>query len=155
MHCHVGLVADFLVDPAMAGMRIVEGSESASLQASFQAINLALLTGPKVKELGLCWSSLTMETQQWQVVMLDNDFTHLLLQDARLESARLCFGPFSATCASCAIESLREMSSLRGRVIRSGGQAFSVTIWSLLSILTATRRLDLMAAGVSKWLRSL
>ncbi len=42
------------------------------MQASFQAINLALLTGPKV-------------------VMLDNDFAHVLLADERLEQAQCAF----------------------------------------------------------------
>jgi len=62
LHNHVGNVADYLKDPTFASGKIRPGREIADVQATFQGLNIALLTAQRKPK-------------------LINDFTHLLLKD--------------------------------------------------------------------------
>jgi len=66
VHHHVGNVAEYLMDPQFASGKIRPGTELATIQESFQSMNIALLTG-------------------FQAPDLMNDFTHLLLRDEHIE----------------------------------------------------------------------
>merc|ERR1712232_692211 len=77
LHNQVGNVADYLVNPSFASAKIRKGREVADVQASFQGLNIGLMTGNLMPK-------------------LINNFTHLLLQDEHLEETTKVFNEFQA-----------------------------------------------------------
>lgn len=66
LHSHVGNVAEYLMDARFSTAKLRSGREVADVQASYQAMGIALLTG-------------------WKVPALLDDFSHLTLDDGHRE----------------------------------------------------------------------
>lgn len=78
IHLHVGNVAAYLMDPRFTSCKLRPRSDISDVQASFQSLLVALLTGWKVP------------------MLLGNDYTHLLLKDEHQNTTKLIFDTFQA-----------------------------------------------------------
>jgi hypothetical protein len=85
MHHVVGNVAEYLIHPDFASIRIRPGSEVADVEASHYGLLVAILTGLKTPK-------------------LVNDFSHLLLQDKHIIETSKIFDDFQVVFNSQLIE---------------------------------------------------
>jgi len=83
LHNHVGNVAEYLMNPRFAVAKLRPHREISDVQASFQSMLVALLTG-------------------WKVPKLLGDFSHVLLQDQHLKTTTLIFAEFQASLSNLA-----------------------------------------------------
>merc|ERR1712146_747538 len=93
VHSHVGNVAEYLMDAQFASAKIRYGRDMADVQASYQAMSIALLTG-------------------WKVPDLINDFEHLLIQDQHVDATRNLMRTFQRELVALA-DAIDERNAVR------------------------------------------
>jgi len=92
-HKHVGAAFENVKDPRYMGGKIRPGAEMADVQASVQAMSIALVTG-------------------FQQPLLMDDWTHLILHDNRYNETRHVLDSFQQELAALS-ERVDELNTLR------------------------------------------